>query len=95
MAQTVKRLPTVQETQVQSLGQEDLLEKEMATHSSILFFFFYFILLYNTVLVLPYIDMNVHGILQARILEWVTTSFARAIFLVQGSSLSLFHLLLW
>ena len=36
MAQTVKRLPTVQETQVQSLGREDLLEKEMATHSSIL-----------------------------------------------------------
>ena len=36
MAQTVKRLPTVMETWVQSLGQEDLLEKEMATHSSIL-----------------------------------------------------------
>ena len=36
MAQTVKCLPTVQETGVQSLGQEDLLEKEMATHSSIL-----------------------------------------------------------
>ena len=36
MAQTVKRLPTVWETQVQSLGQEDLLEKGMATHSSIL-----------------------------------------------------------
>ena len=33
--QTVKRLPTMQESQVQSLGQEDLLEKEMATHSSI------------------------------------------------------------
>ena len=32
----VKRLPTVQETWVQSLGQEDPLEKEMATHSSIL-----------------------------------------------------------
>ena len=32
----VKCLPTMQETQVQSLGQEDLLEKEMATHSSIL-----------------------------------------------------------
>ena len=32
----VKHLPTMQETQVQSLGQEDLLEKEMATHSSIL-----------------------------------------------------------
>ena len=32
----VKLLPTMQETRVQSLGQEDLLEKEMATHSSIL-----------------------------------------------------------
>ena len=32
----VKRLPTMQETQVQSLGQEDLLEKEMAPHSSTL-----------------------------------------------------------
>ena len=29
----VKRLPTMRETQVQSLGREDLLEKEMATHS--------------------------------------------------------------
>ena len=36
MAQRLKRLPTRQETQVQSLGWEDLLEKEMATHSSIL-----------------------------------------------------------
>ena len=36
MAQTVKRLPTMQETGVQSLGREDLLEKEMAMHSSIL-----------------------------------------------------------
>ena len=36
VAQTVRRLPTMQETRVQSLGQEDLLEKEMATHSSIL-----------------------------------------------------------
>ena len=35
LAQTVKHLPTVQETWVQSLGQEDPLEKEMATHSSI------------------------------------------------------------
>ena len=32
----VKQLPTMQETRVQSLGWEDLLEKEMATHSSIL-----------------------------------------------------------
>ena len=36
MAQTVKRLPTMQETWVQSLGREDLLEKGRATHSSIL-----------------------------------------------------------
>ena len=35
-AQTVKRLPTVWETWVRSLGGEDLLEKEMATHSSTL-----------------------------------------------------------
>ena len=34
MAQTVERPPAVQETQVQSLGREDPLEKEMATHSS-------------------------------------------------------------
>ena len=32
----VKHLPAMQETWVQSLGQEDPLEKEMATHSSIL-----------------------------------------------------------
>ena len=32
----VKCLPTMQETQVQSLGREDPLEKEMATHSSTL-----------------------------------------------------------
>ena len=36
MAQTVKHLPTIWETRVQSLGREDLLEKEMAPHSSIL-----------------------------------------------------------
>ena len=34
--QMVKRLPAMQETWVRSLGQEDPLEKEMATHSSIL-----------------------------------------------------------
>ena len=33
VAQMVKRLPTMQETRVQTLGQEDPLEKEMATHS--------------------------------------------------------------
>ena len=35
MAQTLKSLPAGWETQVRSLGQKDLLEKEMATHSSI------------------------------------------------------------
>ena len=35
MAQIVKRLPAIRETQVRSLGWEDLLEKEMATQSSI------------------------------------------------------------
>ena len=36
MAHRIKRLPVMQETQVQSLGWEDSLEKEIATHSSIL-----------------------------------------------------------
>ena len=36
VAQGLKHLPAMQETQVRSLGQEDPLEKEMATHSSIL-----------------------------------------------------------
>ena len=36
VSQMVKNLPAVQENQVRSLGQEDLLEKEMAPHSNIL-----------------------------------------------------------
>ena len=36
VAQTIKNLPAMQETQVRSLGWEDPLEKRMATHSSIL-----------------------------------------------------------
>ena len=36
VAQMIKRLPTMLETRIQSLGWEDLLEKEMATHSSTL-----------------------------------------------------------
>ena len=36
VAQTVKNLPTMQETWAPSLGREDLLEKEIATHSRIL-----------------------------------------------------------
>ena len=36
VAQTIKNLPAMQKTRVQSLGQEDPLEKGMATHTSIL-----------------------------------------------------------
>ena len=36
VAQRVKHLPVIRETQVRSLGREDALEKEMAIHSSIL-----------------------------------------------------------
>ena len=36
VAQTVKKPPAMQETQIRSLGWEDLLEEEMATHSIIL-----------------------------------------------------------
>ena len=36
VAQRLKRLPTMRETWVQSLGREDYLEKEMATHSDII-----------------------------------------------------------
>ena len=36
VVQTVKRLPIMRETQVRSLGREDPLEEEMATHSSVL-----------------------------------------------------------
>ena len=36
VSQMVKRLPTMRETRVQSLGQEDPLEKEMTTHSDTL-----------------------------------------------------------
>ena len=94
------------------------------------YFYFYFILLYNTVLVLPYIDCMsivinslvifcvcmhakllqscptlcdpmdcsppgspVHETLQARMLEWVTISFPRGIFLTQSSNPCLLHLL--
>ena len=59
VAQTVKHLPTMRETWVQSLGREDPLEKEMATHSSIL------------VWKIPWADMpgrllSVHGVTKSR-----------------------------
>ena len=48
VAQMVKHLSAMQETWVQSPGQEDPLEKETATHSSILFFFFQYSCLENS-----------------------------------------------
>ena len=47
MAQTVKNLPAVQETQVQSLGRKDPLEKEIATHSSLLLLLLLFLFFFN------------------------------------------------
>ena len=66
MAQRLKRLPARRETQVQSLGQEDSLEKEMATHSSILAWRIPWTVAYQAL-----------GILQARMLEWVAISFSK------------------
>ena len=68
MAQTVKRLPTMQETRVQSLGREDL-EKEMAIHCSILGL--------ENPMDRGAWQATVHEILQARILESVAISFSR------------------
>ena len=66
VAQLEKNVPTIQETQVQSLGWEDSLEKEMTTHSS----------LENPVhYILP--GSSLQGILQARIVKWVVISFSR------------------
>ena len=57
----VKNPPAMQETQkmwVPVLGQEDPLESDTATCSSILFFFFFIFKIYKIVLVLPNIKMN-------------------------------------
>ena len=68
VAQMVKRLPIMQETRVRSLGWEDALEKEMATHSS------------TPAWKIPngLRSLLVHRIFQARVLEWVAISFSRA-----------------
>ena len=86
----VKNLPARQETQVQSLGQEGPLEKEMATHSSILAWETSWTekpaaakllqlcpTLCNPINGTPP-GFSVPGILQARTLEWVTISFSNA-----------------
>ena len=72
VAQVVKNLPAMRETWVQSLGWEDTLEKMMVTCSSILAW------------EVPWTEepggLQVHGVLQARILEWVAIPFSRGSF---------------
>ena len=98
----------LQESYVQSLGREDPLEEEMATHSSILVWETPWTkepigLQYMCAVVTQSVMSNslqsmhgsppgssVHGILQARILEWVI-SFSRGIFPTQGSNAGLLH----
>ena len=71
MAQMVKRLPAMRETQVRSLGQEDPLEKEMATHSSTLAWR------------IPWtkepgrLQFMASQRVSQRVLEWVVISFSR------------------
>ena len=108
VAQRLKRLPGMRETWIRSLGWEDPLEKEMATHSSTLawripwreepgrllvhgvaksrtrlgdftFTFDYPISLHKLVgwLVSGVPGYSLHGILQARVLEWDAISFSR------------------
>ena len=60
MAPLVKNLPVMQETQVQSLGREDRLEKEMATQSSILAWR------------IPWTEATVHGIAELDTTEQLT-----------------------
>ena len=108
MAQTVKHLPTMQETRVLSLGREVPLEKEMATHSNILAWkipwmeepgrlqstgsqrvdknYLSRIKAYMKVKVTQScptlcnpMGYRLHGILQAKILDWVAFPFSRMV----------------
>ena len=69
----------VQEIHVQSLDWEDATEEETATHSSILLFLY--IAKAKVTQSCPTLcdpmDYTLHGILEARILEWVAFSFSR------------------
>ena len=69
MAQMVKNLPAMWVTWVRSLGWEDPLEKEMATHSNIH--------AWKNPMDRGAWWATVHGILQDRILEWVAFPFSR------------------
>ena len=85
MAQIVKNLPALQETRVQSLGQEDPLEEEMETHSSTLAWRIPWTEVSGRLQSMTLCDpidgspsgSPVHGILQVRVLEWVAISSSR------------------
>ena len=107
VAQIVKNLPVIQETPVRSLGQENPLEKGMATHSSILTWRIPWteeaggvqsmgskVKVKVTQLYLTLydpMDYTVHGTLQVRILGYVATPFSRGIFLTQELNWGLLH----
>ena len=78
-AQRVKNLPAMQETQmwVPSSGQEDPLEEEMATYSSLGALVTQSCLILCDPMDCSPPGFSVHGILQARILEWVAIPFSR------------------
>ena len=83
MAQMVKNLPAVWETQVRSLGWEDLLEKVRATHSSIPAAAAAAESLQSCPTLCDPIDdsppgSSVPGILQVRVLEWIAIAFSNA-----------------
>ena len=100
VAQMVKNLPTCWRP-VQSLSQEDPLEEEMATHANILpresheerslAGYSLSEVVQSCLTLCDPVDCSppgssVHGILQARIQEWVAISFSSGIFLTQGSN---------
>ena len=69
----VKNLPAVQKTWIQSLGQEDPLEKGMATHSSILAW-------RNP---MDRVDATVHGVAELDSTEWLTLGLIQLLWLSQ------------
>ena len=81
VVQTVKRLPATRETRVQSLGREDLLEKEIATHSSTLAW------------KIPWTEES--GGLQSRGSQRVGHNWATSLSLSSSSKLWLFCLILY
>ena len=93
VAQTVKNLPAMRETQIPSLGREDSLDEGMAIHSSILAMLR--ALKVKVTQLCPTLcdlmDYTVHVTLQARILEWVAFSLLQGIFPTQGSNPYLPH----